>query len=193
MLAHSLIDEPIVLECDSRLEDVDDNLDTTHALRTLDSEQLGHDALDLDIVPTRFNRLADKLEDGHNDIDNNTSPHPAKRQRSASPRCEPNLPHASTPPLPHNEDVEGSTENAHGSDSDESGDDNFLSKRRKLSDPMGGRIALSRHNGRSQQPPSSISEDAKDDDSESIAVDSILASTARTTPDVFESVSRTEP
>jgi hypothetical protein len=52
-------------------------------------------------------------------------------------------------------------------------------------------MALSSHNGRSQQSPSSISEDAKDDDSESTAIDSILASTARTTPDVFESVSRT--
>jgi hypothetical protein len=58
---------------------------------------------------------------------------------------------------------------------------------------MGGRIALSSHNGRSQQSPSSISEDAKDADTESIALDSILAITARTTPDVFESVSRTEP
>jgi hypothetical protein len=57
---------------------------------------------------------------------------------------------------------------------------------------MGGRIALSSHNGRSQQYPSSISEDAKDVDSESTTIDSILASTTRTTPDEFESVSRTE-
>ena len=93
---------------------MDNNLNT-HALRTLDSEQLGHDALDLDILSTPFNRSADKLEDGDNDggdngIDNNTFPHPAKRQRPASPCCEPNLHHTSTPPLPHNEDVESSME-----------------------------------------------------------------------------------
>lgn len=102
MLAHIFIDEPIVLESDSRPEDGDDNLDNTHALL---GEQLGHDVLDLDILPAPFNRSADKLEDGYNndgdnDINNNTSLCPPKWQRSASPRCGPNLHHTSTSPPP---------------------------------------------------------------------------------------------
>ena len=69
-------------------------------------------------------------------------------------------------------------ENADGSDSDDSGDDNFLSKRRKFSDSLGSRTDLSSHNGRSQHSPSSISEDAKSDDFESTTVDSSLATIA---------------
>ena len=71
-----------------------------------------------------------------------------------------------------------------------------MSKRRKLSDSLGSRTALSSHNGRSQHSPSSISEDLENDGadgSESISVDDNLASTARTTPDVFESASLTKP
>jgi hypothetical protein len=49
ILAYTFTDELIVLESDSRLEDGDNNLDNTHALRTLDSMPAGHDALDLDI------------------------------------------------------------------------------------------------------------------------------------------------
>lgn len=55
-------DEPILLESDTRLGDRDHNLNNTHSLRTLDSEQLGHDALDLDILSAPFNPSADKLE-----------------------------------------------------------------------------------------------------------------------------------
>ena len=80
---------PIVLESDS--PSLDDNPNTTYALHTLDSEQLGHDALNLDILPVCFDHSADKLEDGDNDggdngIDNNMLPHPTKRQRPTSPR-----------------------------------------------------------------------------------------------------------
>ena len=55
-------DEAILLESDTRLGDRDHNLNNTHSLRTLDSEQLGHDALDLDILSAPFNPSADKLE-----------------------------------------------------------------------------------------------------------------------------------
>jgi hypothetical protein len=56
MLAYTVVDEPIVLESDRRSEHGDDNLDDTHALRTADGEQLGHGALNLDILPAPFNR-----------------------------------------------------------------------------------------------------------------------------------------
>lgn len=179
------------MESDGRSEHEGDNLDNTHALRTVDGEPLDHNALDLDIVPAAFSPSAQTLEYSDNDgdgdgIDNNTSPRPTKQQRSASPHCEPNLCHINTTPPPHNENVESSTENANSSDSAESGQDNFLSKRRKLSDSLGGSTALNGHNGRSQHSPSSISEDDGVNGSESVSVDN-LASTARTTPDVFES------
>jgi hypothetical protein len=201
MLAHTVADEPIVLDSDSRSEHGDDNLDNTRPLRTVGGEQLDHDTLDLDILAAPFKCSADKLEDGDNDcgdngIDNNMFSHPAKRQRFALPRCEPNLHHTSTLPLPHNEDMESSTENADGNDSDESGEDKFLLKRQKLSDSLDVRTALSSHNRQPQHFPSSISEDPESDGadgSESISVDDNLASTAGTTPDVFESASVAGP
>jgi hypothetical protein len=143
------------LESDGRSEHEGDNLDNTHALRTVDSEPLDYNALDLDIVPAAFNPSAQTLDYSDNDgdgdsIDNNTSSRPTKRQRSALPHCKPNLCHINTMPPPHNEDVERSTENADGSDSAKSGEDNFLSKRRKLSDSLGGSTALNSHSGQSQ-------------------------------------------
>ena len=93
--------------------------------------------------------------------------------------------------------MESSTENADGSHLAESGADSLLSKRRKLSNTLGGSTtALNNHSGRSQHSRSSIPEELEDDGadgSESISVDDNLASTARTTPDVFESASLTEP
>ena len=188
------------MESDGRFEHEGDNLDNTHALRTMDGEPLDHNALDLDIVLAASNPSAQTLEYSDNDrdgdgIDNNTSPRPTKRQRSASPYYAPNLCYINTTPPPHNENVESSTENADGSDSADSGEDNLLSKRRKLSDSPGGSTALNGRNGRSQHSPSSISEDQEDDrvdGSESVSVDDNLASTARTTPDVFESASLTK-
>ena len=79
MLAHTVIDKPIVLEW---LEDRDDNLDITNVLYTVDSEKLSHDStLDLNILSIPFNPSAGKLEDSSNnssDIDNNISLYPAR-------------------------------------------------------------------------------------------------------------------
>jgi hypothetical protein len=175
------------------LDDDDHNLQTRHAPSTVDSGQPGHYALGLGIPFAPSNLPADKPVHGNNIIDNNTSPHPAKRQRSASPRYNSNPLHTSTPPLLYREDGKGSREDIDGSDSNESGDDDISSKRQKLSAPLGGMIALSGHNGRSRHSPSPISEDAKDDESERTSIDGNLASTARTTPVAFESASLTEP
>jgi hypothetical protein len=138
MLAHSVTDEPIVLESDIRSEDGDDNFDTTHGLRTLDGDQPGHGALNLELLSTPFNPSADKAEYGDNDIDNNTSPRLAKRQRSASPRSELNLRHTSTSPL-------------------------ISSKRQKLSAPLGVETTL---NGYSRQSRHSLSPSSEDDEDE---------------------------
>jgi hypothetical protein len=153
ILSYTFTDKLIVLESDSRLEDGDNNLDNTHALRTLDGILAGHDVLDLDIQLTRFNRLADKPDNSENnnsgnDIGDSTCPRLTKRQRSASPRCKPNLHYTSAPPLPQ-EEVEHSIESADCSDLDESGDNNFLLKRQKLSDPPVGRNASSSRSRRS--------------------------------------------
>jgi hypothetical protein len=170
------------LKSDSRSKDGDNNS------RILDGEQVGHATLDLAILPVPFKFSADKIQEGDNNddesgIDSNTSPHPAKRQRSISPCSNPNT---DTPPLSHSEHVERGRGSSDGSDSGESGDDNNLPKRRKLSDPPGDRNALSSHSGQSQHS-SSISEDPEEhraDGSES---------TARTTPGVFDSASLTKP
>lgn len=92
-----------------------------------------------------FNRSPDKLKDSNNDINSNTSPRPAKRQRPVSPRYKTNLHYTSTPPPPLNKDIKGSGEHANSSDSHRLGDD-ILPKRQKLSDSLGGRTALSSHN-----------------------------------------------
>jgi len=186
------------LESESKLEDSDDMLDTTHSLHTLDVEQPGHDALDLDILPAPFNRTADKLEDSDNDnsdndIDKNMSLRPSKRQRSASPSCEPYLRHTSPLSLPQNKDKIGSIEHIDGSIFEDSKDNDISSKQQKFSDPLNNRTDLGNHNRLSQHSYSSISEDAKDDDSESTTVNCNLTSTARTSPDAFESASLTEP
>jgi hypothetical protein len=179
---------------------MNDNLNNTNALRTLESEHPGHDALDLDILSAPFNPSADKLKNGDNDsgndgIDNNTSPHPAKRQRPASPHCQPNLHYNRTLQLPQNDDAESSIKYTDGSDT-KSGDEILWSKRRKLSSSLGSRTTPGSHNGWSLHSAPSSSEDPKNDGgdgSEAISIDNNLVSTTGTTLDVFESASLTQP
>jgi hypothetical protein len=195
ILAHTVTDEPIVLESDSRSEVRGDNQDNTQAPRILDGGQVGHNALELEPLPAPFIIPADEVKDRDNDvavndIDNNTSPRPAKRQRPTSPRYGPKVHCASTPSLSHNVDVEGSKENADG-DSDGAGDENVPSKRRKLSDSPGGRTALSSHSPHVPHSRPSTSEDAKDD-SESTCIEGNPTTTARTAP-ASEPVSLAEP
>jgi hypothetical protein len=201
MLANTLTDKPIVVDSDSRLEERDDDLDNTHTLRTLDSEQLRHVALDLDIASSPFKRSVDKIEDGDNDngkngINSNVSPLGVKRQNPASPCCEPNLRHISTPILSHNEAVEYSTKNADGKDANELRGDDFVPKRRKLSDALGGSTTSSSHDAQSPHSLSLASKEPEDDGTDvsaSIPVEDNLASTARTTPEISVSASLRKP
>lgn len=198
ILAHILIDKPIVVDSESRLEDRDDDLDHTRTLRTLDSEPLCHDALNLDILHSPFKRLADKIEDGDNDngkngMNSNVSRSVAKRQRPSSPRCEPDLRHTSTPSFPQHEDVESNAEKAAVGDADEPGEDDFLWKGPKHSDILGSSTTLSSH---SRQPPNSFppaSEDPEGDGADVSESEDNLASTARTTPDISEAPCLTKP
>jgi hypothetical protein len=80
-----------------------------------------------------------------------------------------------------------------GSDCDESGDEILSSKRRKLSGSLRSSTVLNSYNERSQHSAISISEDNGADGSQSISVYDMLASTARTTPDIFKSASLTKP
>jgi hypothetical protein len=204
MLANTLTDKPIVVDSDSRLEDRDDNLDDTHTYRTFDSEQLRHSALDLDILPSPLKRSADKIQDSDNDncenaINSNVSPRGAKRQNSASSSCESSLRHTSTPILAHDEDVEYSTKNADSKDADELRDDDFVSKRRKLSAALICRTSSSSHDAQSPHslsPVSPESEEPEDDGTDvsaSTPVEDNLASTARTTPEISVSASLRKP
>lgn len=136
--------------------------------------------------PSPFSRSAD---DGDGDNDNS---------ESTSPRYEPNIHHASTPPLPHHEDMESSRKNTDGSNADEPGDDDFLSRRRKLSDALVDSTTLSNHNAQSPYPLSIVLEDLEEgeaDESATISVKDNLASTARTTPEMFASdtLKKTKP
>lgn len=97
--------------------------------------------MDLDIIHPPLSRLADRGEDdnssdGGDGIEYNISPHGAKRWRFNSPRCESNLHHTSTLPLPYHEDWGSSAANACVTSSDDSGNDGFLSKRQKLLDSL---------------------------------------------------------
>jgi hypothetical protein len=114
--------------------------------------------LDFETLVSPFSHSADEVEDGGiddgdddvgNNIGDNVSPRGAKRQKSGSPRCEPNLDHISMPPLPHQEDGESSKANACGPGTDESRGDRLLPKRRKLSDALGGRTILDKNNAQS--------------------------------------------
>lgn len=98
------------MESDSRSENGDGNLDTTHDLRTLDGGQPGNKTLEILSAP--FDRSADKPEDGDNDEHSNNTDGSiflcsAKRQRSASLRSESNLRLTNTPSLSHDQDGKG--------------------------------------------------------------------------------------
>lgn len=166
IIAHEIIDEPIIFYSDDKSGD-DDNFDTGHTSRTLDSAQPGNDVLDLESPRPLSNRTTNEHDNRNDGIDNNKPPHTTKRQRSAPPFCNANLNHASTPPLPHNKDGKDSRENIRYSDRNEPGDEDIWSKRRKVSTSLGGSI-------------------------DSISANGNLDSTARTTP-VFESSPPTEP
>jgi hypothetical protein len=134
-----------------------------------------------------FRDSTNEHDDGYNGTDNK-SLRIVKRQRSAPPPRNSILRRASTPPLLHNDDGEGSKENIDHSNLNKTGDDDVRSKRRKVSAPLDGSIALHNSNGPSRCAPSSI---AGDDGTNSISMDSNLASTAKTTP-AFEYAPQTE-
>ena len=81
------------------------------------------------------------------------------------------------------------------SDSGESGGEILSSTQWKLSSSLDSRTTLRSYSRQSEHSTLVISEDPEDkgaDGSESISVDDILVSTARTTPHVFESASLTK-
>ncbi|KAK9335928.1 hypothetical protein LIPSTDRAFT_61581 [Lipomyces starkeyi NRRL Y-11557] len=96
-----------------------------------------------------------------------TSSRSAKRQRPASPHCEPNPCHANTL---QNEGKQGGRENIDRSGLDELEDHDIL-KPQKLTPPLGGRAALSGNNGQLRHSPSVISEDGEYDGPERISDD----------------------
>jgi hypothetical protein len=194
------------LGSDDGPEGGEDDFDNTYTPIALDGEQPGNDALDLDTLPSPFSRSAGNeledvgMDDGDNDIGNNIASRGAKRQRSVSPCCEPNLDITSTPLLPHRDNGESSTAVACGTGSDESGGHRVLSKRRKLPDFLGSRTTSSSNN---TQSPHSLSPELEDsekpeddgtDISTSLSVeDNIIISTAGTTPELSVSASLRKP
>jgi hypothetical protein len=201
MFTNSLTDKPIVVDSDSRLEDRDDDLDNVVTLRTLNSEQRCDVVLDFGIVPSPLTRSADEIEDNDSDncedaINSNVSPCGAERQNPASPYCEPNLRQTSTPILSHDEDVECSTKHADSKDGDELRNDDFVSKRRKLSEALGCSTSSSSNDMQSPHsfsPASEESEDDRTDVSETMPAEDNLGSTARTTPEISVSPALRKP
>jgi hypothetical protein len=133
-----------------------------------------------------FHDSTNEHNDGHNGIDNK-SLRIVKRQRSASPPSNSTLRRASTPPLPHNEGGEGSRGNIDHSDPNETGEDDVWSKRRKVSAPLDGSIALHNSDGPSGSAPAPIAGDNGDDGTNDISTDGNLTSTAQTTPELKDS------
>ena len=194
ILANSIADESITLDSYNKLDNDDSDLHAKHASRSLSSGRQDNGAFNLENRPLLPNHTANEHDDCDIGIDNTKSLQPAKRQRSASPPCNSILRHASTLPPTHNKDGKDARENIDHSDPDESGDGGSWAKRRKVSAPLGGSIALRNSNGPSRAP-SPIAEDDEDDGddgTESISADSNLASTTRTTP-AYEPTPPTEP
>jgi hypothetical protein len=69
--AHTGVEDPIVLENESRLEDSRENLDAT-PLRALESRQHNYGAMEVDMLSSQAtsNRLAESPNDGDNDVSN---------------------------------------------------------------------------------------------------------------------------
>lgn len=195
MLTHAFTEKPIVLGSGDEPEDEDDDLDKAHAPIVVGGEQQDHDALDLDIPPSPFGTSVDQVEDGgfdggDSDIGHNIPPRGAKRQRSGSHLCGPNLHHTGMPPLSHHEDGESNLANACWTCSDNSGGDRILSKRRKLPDSMNIRTTSSSHDAQSPHylsPALGESEKQENDErdvSTNLPVEDNLTSTPRTTPEL---------
>lgn len=191
ILANGILDKPITLDSDDKQDDNDSNLPAEHASRTLNSGRLGNDAFNLENPPTLPDCKANEHGDGDIGIDNSKFPRTAER-KSAPPRCDSILGHASTLPPTHNKVGKDARENIDHSDPDELGDGGSWSKRRKVSALLGGSIALHNSNGPSGCAPSLIAEDDGDDGTESISTDNNFASTTKTTP-AFEDSPRIEP
>jgi hypothetical protein len=187
ILANGIADEPVILGNDDRPKGDDNNLDTEPAPHILDSRQSSSDTFNLETPPILSNRTANKR-------DNYESTVTGKQQWSVSPR--PAVRDTSKSPFPYSKDPKSSLENIDFSD-DESADDDVLSKRRRLSPPLGGSTVLNCYKKQPQRSPSPISEDDdKDEEKEgtlSISADCKPVSNASTGPAAFESVSPTEP
>jgi hypothetical protein len=197
----SFLEKPIVLGSDDGPEDGHDDIDKGQAHIVMDDgEPLEHDVLDLDIPPSPLSTSADEAEDGgideaDNEIGSNFAQRGAKRQRSRSPRCEPNPHYTSTPPLSHHEDGESNTANAYWTCSDNSTGDRFLSKRRKTSDSLDSGTTSNSQNAQSSLL-AALEESEQPGDgtdvSTNLPVKDHLASTARTTPELSVSGSPRE-
>ena len=110
--AHTGVEDPIVLENESRLEDSRENLDAT-PLRALESRQHNYGAMEVDMLSSQAtsNRLAESPNDGDNDVSNDDMVSLRHIETSTIPRCELDLCRANTPPISPNEDEIGSMEN----------------------------------------------------------------------------------
>ena len=104
------------------------------------------------------------------------------------PRCDANLCCADISPRTHNKGGVDSREGINSSDPND-----ISSKRRRLSESLGGMPALSSHNEPRRFCPPPIVKATKYDESKRSSVDKNLASTARSSPVTFESASPTAP
>lgn len=129
------------------MKDSYNNICTTQTLCTVDGRQPGHGSLDLEILFTPFSPSTNN-DDGDN-IGNDTSLRPAKRQRPVSPHCEPNLGPIN---MLQNEEARGGIDNINDNGLEKSEDDDISSKRQKLT-LRSGEVALNGHSEQLRRPP----------------------------------------